>query len=94
MDIKRPKFQSLQDFEEFIESNEYGKFNIRFQMDIYGEYYLLKIGPFWHSIIKEFGRADVYHDNQYSDFDDAAQDMLNIIDERVRRKNKKRRPIY
>ncbi len=49
----------------------------------------MKIGPFWHSIVKELGRANIYQDNHYRDFNAAAQDMLRVLDAR-RTKSRRR----
>ena len=85
MKNQHPYFETVESFTAYVAQPPYNDPGIRFKMDADGELYLMKIGPFWHSIVKELGRADIYQDNHYRDFNDAAQDMLRELDASLRK---------
>jgi hypothetical protein len=80
MTVHNMDFKSISDFEKYVSHSPYRDYGIRFSESSGGSYFLLKSTLGWRVIIKEPGRSDVYYDQEFKSLNEAAHDILNLID--------------
>ncbi len=74
-----PLFNSIADFQKYLPNSKYHEYNIRFELDGGGSYFLLLDDLGYRVLVKEPGRSDVYYDGVFKSLNDAVDFLLKYI---------------